>query len=88
MILRGGVRGPDRGRFASLLFSYFLSQTYYNSSFHDCNSAPKKVPRKSYCERLKTAILSLVSRNSAQIMKHRIEFVLGKSGRLSLGKKL
>ena len=52
---------------SSLLFSF--ANVYCTSSFEDCNSRPKishKVPRKSYCECPKTAILSLVTRNSAQ----------------------
>ena len=78
--LRGCVRGPDRGPFASLPFSYFLLQTYCKSSFEDCNSLPKilqRVPRKSYCERPYITFLSLVMTNPAQI-KHWIEFVQDK----------
>ena len=68
--LRRGVRGPNRGPFASLPLSYFLLQTYCKSSFEDCNSLPKilqRVPRKSYCARLNCYSIACFDEFSADI---------------------
>ena len=68
--LRRGVRGPNRGPFASLPLSYFLLQTYSKSSFEECNSLPKilqRVPRKSYWARLNRYSIACFDEFSADI---------------------